>query len=118
MGHFDLVTKNAERGVPFDEENPRYRAAFLAAIDALSETRPVFEINTGAMARGYRTSPYPSLTVLKELRKRGLHIMINSDCHDRRYLNFGFETARELAAAAGYTERAVIKGGKLCLTAL
>ena len=85
----------------------------MSAIEALSPSRPVFEMNTGAMARGYRTAPYPSLDILKALRERNLPIMINSDCHDKNKLDLGFSLCEELAIQAGYTERVVIKGGKI-----
>lgn len=113
VGHFDLLTKNNERGLVFDTSEPRYRRAYMSAIEALAPSRPVFEINTGAMARGYRTAPYPCLEILKALRERNLPIMINSDCHDKNKLTCGFELSEELAREAGYTERAVIKGGRL-----
>lgn len=112
IGHIDLLTKNNERGLLFDAAEPRYKRAFMSAIEALSPSRPVFEMNTGAMARGYRTAPYPSLDILKALRERNLPIMINSDCHDKNKLDLGFSLCEELAIQAGYTERVVIKGGK------
>lgn len=118
IAHFDLITKNNERGLFFDDGEPRYRRAYMSAIEALAPSRPVFEINTGAMARGYRTSPYPSLDILRALREKNLPIMINSDCHDREKLTCGFSLAEELAREAGYRERAVIKGGKLELVEL
>ena len=39
--------------------------------------------------------------------------MINSDCHDKNKLDLGFSLCEELAIQAGYTERVVIKGGKI-----
>jgi len=118
IGHFDLITKFDEAGELFDETLPRYRAAALGALDALCPSDPVFEINTGAMARGVRKTPYPALWLLREMHARGMRVMLSSDCHDRRYLDFGFETARALAREAGFAERAVLRGGKLDLIAL
>ena len=111
IGHFDLIKKFDEDGTVFDESHPRYRAAVMGALDTLCPSRPIFEINTGAMAGGYRKTPYPSLWILKELRARGCPIMINTDCHNREKLDFGVETARETARAAGYRGRMVLRGG-------
>ena len=67
VGHFDLVTKFNEGGALFDESCPRYRDAALGALDTLSGRGLLFEINTGAMSRGYRTAPYPAPFLLREL---------------------------------------------------
>ena len=68
VGHFDLITKFNERLPLIDEQNPRYRAAALRALDALCKTGAIFEINTGATARGYRTAPYPAPWLLRAMR--------------------------------------------------
>ena len=112
IGHFDLIRKFDEDGAVFDESHPRYRAAVMDALDALCPSRAIFEINTGAMAHGRRKTPYPSLWILKELHARNCPIMINTDCHDREKLDFGVETAREIARAAGYRGRMVLQGGR------
>lgn len=90
VGHFDLVTKFNEAGDLFDTAHPRYRKAALQALDRLCGRGLIFEINTGAMARGYRRSPYPEDFILQELRRRGEKLLFSSDCHDKRYLLHGF----------------------------
>ena len=59
VGHFDLITKFNENGCRFDESDPRYRSAALEALEALMEKDVIFEINTGAISRGCRTTPTP-----------------------------------------------------------
>ena len=111
-GHFDLITKFNEGGRIFDESDTAYRRAALEALDEAVETyagtgipdeqsgnmplcirkalesgKPVFEINTGAMARGYRTVPYPAPFIIKELIRREVPLLISTDCHDRRFLD-------------------------------
>lgn len=111
IGHFDLLTKFEDSCAFFDQEDPRYRAAASWALDALALPGAIFEINTGAMARGYRKTPYPALWILKELKKRRCAVMINSDCHDRSRLVCGFDSAAELARQAGFESRIVIRKG-------
>ena len=94
VGHFDLVTKFNEGDALFSVRHPRYIRAVEAAIEALAQTDAVFEINTGAVARGYRTEPYPSRRIVEELRGRGIKRILSSDCHDRENLLFGFEQFR------------------------
>lgn len=112
IGHFDLLTKFDEEGRLFSPDMPRYRAAVLNALDALASPGQIFEINTGAMARGYRTTPYPALWILRELKRRRCSVMLSSDCHDRKNLTCGFETARNLALEAGFDSQIVLKNGR------
>ena len=66
-------------------------AWFIAA----TITEPViFETNTGAISRGYRTQPYPQDFILEELRRRKMPLLLSSDCHDRRNLLFGLEALK------------------------
>lgn len=110
LGHFDLITKNIEKAELFDTSSAEYRIAAVSAIDALSGKIPFFEVNTGAISRGYRSSPYPSLELIKEFKSRGYGAVISSDCHDGRYLDCGFESARELLLAGGFKERYILTG--------
>lgn len=101
LGHFDLVTKFNEGGALFSEEDPRYRRAALGAVDALCKQGAVFEVNTGAMAKGYRTVPYPARFLLEHIRDGGCKVILNADCHDREQLLFGLEDAKRLAMDMG-----------------
>lgn len=101
VGHFDLVTKFNEGGALFSEEDPRYRRAALDAVDTLCGQGAVFEINTGAMAKGYRTVPYPARFLLERIRDRGGQVILNADCHDCEKLLFGLKDAERLASDVG-----------------
>lgn len=102
--------------LPFDpcgmtvEQETNYRAAVLAALDRLAEDKAVFEINTGAIARGYRKTPYPSRWILEEIRKRDCGIVINSDCHNAPHLDFAYAEAVKLAKAAGFPHQLCFDG--------
>ena len=104
VGHFDLITKWSEQEHFFNEDDPRYRTAALEALEVLAKKIPLFEMNTGAVARGYRTTPYLSPFILKALREMGAGITISSDCHDRRYLDHSFDDALELLRTYGFKE--------------
>ena len=108
IGHFDLITKNIERIPFFDPESKEYLDCAIEAMDALQGKINLFEVNTGAMARGYRTAPYPAATLLRELRDRGFGAVISSDCHDGQLLAHGFEDAAELLRACGFRERWIL----------
>lgn len=105
VGHFDLITKFNEGDSLFDTGHPRYVSAALEALDRLAQHGVILEINTGAMSRGYRSTPYPAPALLRAMRERDLPICITSDCHDRANLLFAFPQAEELARSCGYREQ-------------
>ena len=101
IGHFDLLTKFCDRGLAFDAENPRYVAAWKAAADKLLKTGVPFEINTGAISRGYRKTPYPALDIMHYLAENGGKAVITSDSHTTDGLGCACELAYNLAKEAG-----------------
>jgi histidinol-phosphatase (PHP family) len=101
IGHFDLITKHSEKENFFDWDSPVYQEYATQAMDALIPHVKIMEINTGAIARGYRKTPYPTAFLLKEWKKRGGEIIISSDCHDQRFLTCGFAESIELAKSCG-----------------
>lgn len=101
VGHFDLVTKFNEGGQLFSETDPRYVRAAEAALEALCSQEAVFEINTGAMARGYRAAPYPGRAILERIRDLGGRVILSADCHDAEKLLYGLPEAAALAAEVG-----------------
>jgi len=108
IGHFDLVTKHAEKVRFFDETASAYRNAAIEAAEALAGKIPFFEVNTGAIARGNRTTPYPAVFIMKELKRLGFGAVITSDCHDAEKLDCGFELAAELLKSCGFRERYIL----------
>ena len=104
IGHFDLVTKHADKVKFFDENAREYYDAAFEAASALAGKIPFFEVNTGAISRGYRKTPYPAIPILKELKRLGFGAVITTDCHDRRYLDASYEDARLLLLEAGFKE--------------
>ena len=90
VGHFDLVTKFNEKGHFFDTNHPRYVAAWKQAADELLRARIPFEINTGAMSRGYRTEPYPAKDIRDYIRARGGKLILSSDSHRKDTIAYRF----------------------------
>ena len=110
LGHFDLLTKfNEKEPDLFDTQCPEYRAAATEAAEALVGKVKFFEVNTGAISRGYRTTPYPDPYIIKEMKRLGFGAIISSDCHDRNFLDCGYEDAKRLLKEAGFTEHYVLK---------
>ncbi len=104
IGHFDLLTKHCEKIKFFDEDSKEYRTAALEALHALHGKIPFFEVNTGAIARGNRTTPYPAPFIVDEFKALGFGALVTSDCHDRRYLDCHYEESYEYLRAHGFKE--------------
>ena len=90
IGHFDLLTKFNEKTPLFDESNPRYTAAWKSAADSLLKYGVPFEINYGAITRGYRTTPYPSPKIREYIISRGGRLIQSSDSHRADTIGYGF----------------------------
>ena len=98
IAHFDLVTKFNQNDILFDTTDHQYRKYAGDALDALLETPAVFEVNTGAISRGYRKEPYPADFILDKIWQCGKIPVISSDTHAAATVNFMIEeTAADLA---------------------
>ncbi len=96
IAHFDLLTKFNEITPLFDTKSERYRSAAMSALDKLKGAPVAFEINTGAISRGYRTTPYPEDFILEKIKKLGKKVIITSDCHAKENLLCGFDEYSKL----------------------
>ena len=97
VAHFDLITKFNEDDTIFDTTHPRYVKAAKEALDVLTKKPVIFEINTGAIARGYRTSAYPAQNLLDIILKSGCDTILSSDCHNMDFLTESFDKYRSFA---------------------
>lgn len=96
VGHFDLITKFNEQEQLFDENDTRYIRAYRKAVDKIITDCKVFEINTGAISRGYRITPYPSENIRSYIRQKGGKFILSSDSHQKETLCFEFDKFRNL----------------------
>ena len=92
IGHFDLITKFNEKENLFDQSHPRYIAAWQSAADRLLKANIPFEINTGAISRGYRTTPYPEKSIIEYIKQKGGRFVFSSDSHHADTLAFNFHS--------------------------
>ena len=108
IGHFDILTKNNEKVRFIDVDSKDYLQYGFDAIHALQGKIPLFEVNTGAISRGYRTSPYPQMEFLKEFNRCGFGAVITSDCHDKKDIACFYEEAEELLKEAGFRSKWIL----------
>ncbi len=102
IGHFDLVTKFLDVDPLFSTDDERYKKARDEALSILLRTPALFEINTGAISRGYRKTPYPEESIMKKIAESGKPFVINSDSHNKDSVLFGIEEQRKRLESLGY----------------
>ncbi len=111
IGHFDLITKYDECEPPLFLTNPEYEKIAEKYIRIAAKANCIFEVNTGAISRGYRKTPYPSGNLLNVLKQEGARIILSSDCHNKDHLAENFVESTKLIKDAGFNEIHTIKNG-------
>ncbi len=101
IAHFDLISKYCEQGDFFTVNDPQYIEIASKACDKLLTTPVTFELNTGAMHRGYRTEPYPADFIINKIKNAGKKILINSDSHSVDTVTFWYDGAKEKLDSLG-----------------
>ena len=104
IGHFDLITKYNEDCKLFDMRNEEYLSYAKKAIDKLIPYNKPFEVNTGAISRGYRTTPYPDLPLLKYIKEKGGRVILTSDSHSVNTICNYFNEFENLIKETGFTD--------------
>lgn len=104
IAHMDLVTKFNGDGENklFNVRSEAYLAAVKEAIDENMKLCKLFEINAGAISRGWRKTPYPDPAILDIIHDAGGEITFGSDSHAKETLLLGFDQAEELANKHGF----------------
>ncbi len=105
VGHIDIYSKLNERHHIFDESSKEYRDFVLGYIDKIAKTGKIFEVNTGAMAKGYRKAPYPAPFILKRLLELKVPIILSSDSHSVSTLCYAFEETEKMLRDMGFREQ-------------
>lgn len=112
IGHFDLITKFDEVESPLFLHDPAYRRIAEQAIARAAQSGCIFEVNTGAMARGLRTAAYPSEDLLYVLKQCGARLILSSDSHSKDTLDFGFEETKVVLRDIGFTHLVTLYNGE------
>lgn len=113
LGHMDLIMKFNEGRDLFDDADPRYLGYALEAAECAARSGKLIEVNTGAVAKGYRTQPYPGRAMLKRLSELRAPVILSSDCHNSDWLDCHFEQTVALLKACGFKTALQYHGGAL-----
>lgn len=97
IGHFDLPKKF--KFYPSID----LTGDALAVLDAMALSGTAIEINCSGWDKPVGEA-YPAAHYLQEAHQRGIPLLINADAHAAEDVAKHFDRARQLAAAAGYSE--------------
>lgn len=103
IGHFDLITKFDEQNKPLFLGNNDYERLAESYIKRAAKSGCIFEINTGGMSKGFRTSPYPAANLLRTLKNENAKIILSSDSHHKDTLSFHFSECRAILRDIGFS---------------
>lgn len=112
IGHFDLVTKFDEKNNIILANDAKYRELALKYAKEAIKLDLIFEMNTGAISRGYRSTPYPSMELLYEIKKSDGKITVCSDSHHKDTLTESFDLCENILKEVGFKEVYTMKNGK------
>ncbi len=112
IGHFDLITKFDEINESKLLKNSEYQKISQFYLEKAINNNLIFEINTGAISRGYRSSPYPSIDLLKVLKNNGSKIMLSSDSHSIDTLSSSFDDTTQLLKSLGFKTQWILFDNK------
>ena len=110
IGHFDLVSKFGFMNETSDE----YLRIAKESLAVCLGVTPFIEINSGTMARGIRSVPYPAPYLLPEIKALGGKVLLSSDSHKCNNLDYAFDNSISILKACGFCSITVLKNGEFC----
>ena len=112
IGHYDLLTKFEEKE-PFGFfDDPEYHEIAEKYVREALRADCIFEVNTGAISRNWRTLPYPHDNLLRIIKAEGGKITITSDCHQAENLDCFFAETRDILRDVGFEHTYVLHRGE------
>ena len=111
IGHFDLITKFDELHDSLFLCNEQYNRVAEKYVTEAAKSGSLFEVNTGAIARGLRTTVYPAENLLSTLRKLDAGLILSSDSHNIDTLDFHFVETKKYLKDIGFTHLFTMDNG-------
>ena len=109
-----MLTKYDEQGKGYFLEHQGYHNIAKRYLEEAIQSDCIFEVNTGAMGKGYRTTPYPHENLLHVLKKHGAKVMLSSDSHSIHTLDYGFDEVKARLWDIGFQYTYIVYNGEFC----
>jgi len=90
IGHFDKIKMN-NKGRFFQEDEKWYNDLVNETIDLIKQKNVIVEVNTRGMYKQRHSDYFPSVDILKRLKKLNIPVTIASDAHTPTDLNLLWE---------------------------
>ena len=108
VGHFDLITKFDEIDIPRFFNNENYLAVAKKYMSEAVKNDVIFEVNTGAISRGFRKDPYPHADLLHIIKRNNGKVILSSDSHSKDTLTSYFEDAKAILRHIGFKHISIL----------
>ena len=102
VGHFDLITKFEEIGTQHFLNNKEYLKLSEKYLKMAAKSDVIFEINTGAISRKIRKTPYPWENLLSVLKTEGCKVILSSDSHSADTMSCCFDEVEYMLRNIGF----------------
>lgn len=112
IGHLDLIKKLNHNNLFFNEEESWYKEVLDKVTSTIALSGSIVEVNTGGIARGYTSFPYPSRFILEMIKEKNIPITLNSDAHQVSHLDYHFFEAIDCIQKIGINTLKILKGGQ------
>lgn len=112
IGHFDLITKYDEIGNCCLRADKKYNIIAEKYVKEALKCDCLFEVNTGAISRKCRTSPYPDERLLYIIKKENGRVILSSDTHSTETIDCYFDETRKILKDIGFQYTYVLYNNK------
>lgn len=112
VGHFDLLTKYDELNTPYFLGNENYNKIAEGYLNKIVSYGGIFEVNTGAISRGYRKTPYPANNLLRIIKENGASVILSADSHDANSIDCSFDDSKAILRDIGFTHAVCLYNGE------
>ena len=112
IGHFDLITKFDELDTPLFKDNREYEGIVEGYLRKAIKADCIFEINTGAITRGVRSTVYPAENLLHILKKENAKIILGADSHAVETIDGCFAETKKYLYDIGFRHLCTLFDGR------
>lgn len=111
LGHCDLMKKRNVDNRFFDPTQMWYRKLTSHLLKTAKKHKIRIELNTGGIARGAISEPYPSPEMISACAELGIPMTLSSDAHQSSHIDFYFSQADDLLVQSGHRSIDVLQHG-------
>lgn len=112
VAHFDLIKKYNEGNFFFDEHAQWYREIAFEALEKISKTDAIIEINTRGVLKKLNSEFYPSSFIIKRCKELSVPVCLSSDSHQPEDVMALLTDALDLLLFWGYKEVRFFEDGR------